>query len=151
MNNYTIEQLIVHRPPMVLIEKLVDYHDKGARCQLTIDQQSPFFKSALDGVPSHIGIEYMAQTIAAYAGTQALEQAEPISIGFLLGSRKYQSFNPVFAVGQQLEVSVEELFNEDSGLCVFDCAIYADGELAAQAKVNAFQPDDPQSFIQEQE
>lgn len=151
MGNYAIEELIAHRDPMILISRMVEFDDSSALCEVDIHENSPFYQSDLDGVASYIGIEYMAQAIAAYAGAQAREQGNDIEIGFLLGSRKYQTFAPSFSKGTTYQIRVEELYQEDSGLSVFDCEIVHRDSVIAQAKVNAFQPDDPQEFLKEQQ
>lgn len=92
----------------------------------------------------------MAQTIAAFAGAKALDKGKAIDIGFLLGSRKYQTYQPNFTNGTTYQVSVRELYKEDSGLSVFECDIKNQEQLIASAKVNAFQPNNPKEFLEEQ-
>ncbi|WP_448564069.1 ApeP family dehydratase [Thalassotalea ganghwensis] len=151
MKIFDIEQVIAHRKPMILISRLLQHDSNSARCEVDIEQNSAFFQSNLQGVPSYIGIEYMAQSIAAYAGAKALENDQQIEIGFLLGSRKYTVHQPVFNVGNTYSISVEKLYQEDSGLTVFECAIYHEDLIIAQAKVNAFQPNNPLAFLKEQQ
>ena len=43
-------------------------------------------------VPAWVGIEYMAQAIAAWAGCRARAAGKPPQLGFLLGSRPGSSF-----------------------------------------------------------
>lgn len=150
MNNYAIEQLIAHRPPMILISRMVTHNDTQAVCEVDISESSPFFQKNINGVASYIGIEYMAQTIAALAGAKALEQDKSVDIGFLLGSRKYQTEQTSFNCGTTYQVSVEELYKEDSGLSVFECKICDQEQIIATAKVNAFQPENPEIFLKEQ-
>ncbi|MDK2598502.1 hotdog family protein [Pseudoalteromonas obscura] len=147
-NSYGIEQLIAHRDPMILITELTAYDDNHAQGTVCVTAESPFMSEK--GVPSYVGIEYMAQMVAAYAGAKALDNGGTIDIGFLLGSRKYKTHTPYFKAAQNLVVSVEELHKEESGLGVFDCKIKYNDELLAEAKVNVFQPDDPQGFIKGQ-
>ncbi|GGO65896.1 MULTISPECIES: ApeP family dehydratase [Bowmanella] len=146
---YQIEDLIPHRPPMVLIDAMVAYDEQHAKCRVCIHPQVNFFDSALNGVPAHVGMEYMAQTIAAFAGAQARDAGEPISVGFLLGSRKYECLHSHFANGTELLVSVEQLHREASGLGVFDCRIEAAGMVLAQAKINVFQPENASQYVRE--
>lgn len=148
MNNYKIEEVIAHSAPMILIDKLLKFDDNTAHCQVEITAQSQFIK-ANSYVPSYVGIEYMAQSVAAHAGAKALNAGGKIDIGFLLGSRKYQAKVTQFFIGDVLDIFVTELHQEESGLGVFDCKILLEGEEVASAKVNAFQPEDPKSFIEE--
>ncbi|WP_392339343.1 hypothetical protein [Moritella marina] len=65
----------------------------------------------------------MAQTIAAYGGAHALDDAGEVKIGFLLGSRKYNAEVGIFKVGKTLLIEAKKLIQDESGLCVFDCVI----------------------------
>ena len=89
MNKYSIEAVLPHQAPMILIDSLNSYHADGCVCDVTITEQSPFYDEVKKGVATYIGSEYMAQAIAAYAGTLALDDNNKVKIGFLLGSRKY--------------------------------------------------------------
>lgn len=150
MNSYDLEQVIAHRPPMILLSRLKQYDNNQGICEVDISEQSPFYQQAIGGVASYIGIEYMAQAVAAFAGAKSLDQGEDIQIGFLLGSRKYEVFTDRFLNGNSYQVSVEELYKEDTGLSVFDCKISLGDELLAKAKVNVFQPENPEEFVKEQ-
>jgi hypothetical protein len=44
---------------------------------------------------------------------------------------------------------VTRLYQEESGLAVFDCQIYHHQTLVAAANVNVFQPQDTQAYIDE--
>lgn len=150
MNKYTIEDVLPHRAPMILVDSLQEYDRDSARCQVKIATGSPFYNAEKSGVPSYIGCEYMAQTIAAFAGAIALDDKGQVSIGFLLGSRKYKALKPYFHLGQVLDIGVKELYKEDSGLSVFECEI-SDNQtnILAHANINVFQPNDPLAFIEE--
>ncbi len=150
MKSYAIEDLIAHRDPMILISRLVSHDESTAFCEVDISDSSLFYQQSNNGVATYVGIEYMAQSIAAFAGAKALENGDAVNIGFLLGSRKYQTFYPVFQNNTTYQIYVEQLFQEDSGLSVFDCKISLGDELIAQAKINAFQPDNPEEFLKEQ-
>ncbi len=150
MNQYSMAQVLSHRPPMILLDQLSSYSGSGALCRVTITDESPFFQDGLAGVPSYIGIEYMAQTIAAFAGANALDGGESVKIGFLLGSRKYQTQVDRFSTGTTLDIEVMRLHQEDSGLSVFDCTIQTTNEKLAEARINVFQPPDPVQFLREQ-
>jgi predicted hotdog family 3-hydroxylacyl-ACP dehydratase len=149
MNNYAIEQVLAHDAPMILIDSLSHYSDENACCAVLITEQSPFYNPAIGGVPSYIGVEYMAQSIAAYAGALASDSEQQIKIGFLIGSRKYQTHHSVFTKGSTLAIKVQKLYQEESGLSVFDCQIWTADTLLCEAKINVFQPENPLQFIRE--
>lgn len=150
MNNYSIDAVLPHSAPMILLDELISYNEEGGQCGVTISPQAPFYNEETQTVASYIGTEYMAQSIAAYAGALALDNGDAVKIGFLIGTRKYQTYVSEFKLGQTLRVSVTKLYQEESGLSVFDCRIEDGSELLAEAKLNVFQPHDPVQFIKEQ-
>lgn len=150
MNKYPIAAVLPHSEPMILLDELLQYDTDKVVCRVTITKQSPFYDEHKQGVPSYVGCEYMAQTIAAYGGAHALDHDEVVKIGFLLGSRKYQASVGLFKLQQILFVEAEKLIQDASGLCVFDCIIKSeDGAVLAQAKINVFQPHDPEQFLRD--
>lgn len=151
MNNYNIEQVVPHREPMILLNKLISYEQNSAICEVTISPASAFYSDNLHGVPSYIGTEYMAQAIAAYAGALAKDKGEAVKIGFLIGTRKYKTHTPIFSMGAVLQVTVSKLYQEDSRLSVFECCIKNNNTALCEAKINVFQPQDPMQFIREQQ
>ena len=38
----TLEQLLPHRPPMILIDRMIDATDTGSMCEVTIGPQTLF-------------------------------------------------------------------------------------------------------------
>jgi predicted hotdog family 3-hydroxylacyl-ACP dehydratase len=129
-----IEVLLPHAPPMILLDDVVDIDKTSIAASVTIRDCSLFLEAP--GVPSHIGIEYMAQACGAYAGSKALEQGAPVQIGLLLGTRRYQARVPWFRLGDRLIVSVSEIY---SG--AFDCRIEREAELLATAQLSVYQPE----------
>ena len=135
--------------PIILIDSIVSHQSDSLITQTQISPQSAYFDETLQGVPNYVGIEYMAQSIAALAGVEALLQGQPIKVGFLLGSRKLQMHQQLFTLGQTYRTHVTRLYQEESGLAVFDCQIFHQDRLMAQANVNVFQPADSQAYVNE--
>jgi len=147
VSKHSVESLLPHSEPMVLIESISDIDDQRLEAQVRISDKSRFWQSDLDGVPAWVTIEYMAQAIAALAGSKAKALGEPVKLGFLLGTRKFSINSPVLESGKDFKVEVEQLYMDDSGLAAFDCKI-GDGEKNyASAKLNVFEADDVQAVI----
>jgi predicted hotdog family 3-hydroxylacyl-ACP dehydratase len=138
MTDYTIEQLIPHRPPMVLVDRLDGFTHNSVDCSLTVTDSLAFVTE--EGLPAWVGLEVMAQSVAAWSGAVALSGNRPINVGFLLGTRKYRSYTAVFALGSELKIHGEELL-QDAGMLVFECTIMLQGEVVAEAKLTAYLPD----------
>ena len=133
-----IRLLLPHSGPMVLLDRVV-YADEESLCaEVRIRPDSLFCTQG--GIGAWVGLEYMAQAIGAYAGYTARLRGEPIKIGFLLGTRRYECARPLFAVGSLLKICVKRVLQNDDGLASFDCRIDdAHGQLA-NASMTVFQP-----------
>ncbi len=131
---------------MILLDELVSYDETQAVAVTTIGEASLFLEP--DGVPAHIGLEYMAQTCGAHAGALAQDQGAPVKIGFLLGTRQYRAHMPHFRRGDRLLVSVTAVYR-DAVMGAFDCRIEIEGVLAAEARLTVHQPNQVQPLVQE--
>ena len=126
---------------MLLLDKVVGYDDTAVVASVTITESSLFLTR--EGVPGHVAIEYMAQACGAFAGAMALDAGEPVKIGLLLGTRMCRVLMPWFRVGDRLTVSASIVFRDEQ-MAAFDCKIEIDGQLAADAQLKVYQPDDAQ-------
>lgn len=142
-----VEQLLPHAGKMVLIDEILAYAEGQVTSRVRVSPQSLFFDAQLNGIHAAIGIEWMAQSIAAVAGITALQLGRPVQIGFLLGSRSYAPAKKVFADGEEYTISVRELYREDNGLGAFECNIYEGEAVIAESKLNVFAPDNVEEFL----
>jgi predicted hotdog family 3-hydroxylacyl-ACP dehydratase len=131
-----IGELLPHGPEMTLIDRLVEYTPQRSVAKVTITERSRFVEAS--GVPAWVGIEYMAQAIAAHAGYEARLSGEPPAIGFLLGTRAYRCELSAFPLGATLTISIAPLV-ADAKLGAFECAIALD-DVVATAVVNTYRP-----------
>ncbi len=133
-----ILELIPHREPMLLINRIVELSANRSETLVTIDVDTPF--ASEQGVPAWIGLEYMGQTSALIAGFQEREGLCEPQIGFLMGSRKYDTKVSHFLLGQNLRVICEEGALVGSSLANFNCTIRHAGndEELATASLSVF-------------
>ncbi len=143
---YSVAELVPHAGKMSLLSGIVDYGEGWLEAEVVITPESTFANA--QGVPAWIGLEYMAQTIAAYSGLQERLHGGKPKIGFLLGSRRYLCNAERFSIGQRLVLKVRPEILGSNGLNVFSCELHGDG-ISASAVVNVFQPDDADRFLQE--
>ncbi|OEF25443.1 hotdog family protein [Vibrio rumoiensis] len=134
-----IAELIPHEAPMILVDELIHVDDHSIHTQVVIQKEGLFFNQDKQHVPGYVGIEYMAQSIAAWSGFQAWQQGQPPSIGFLLGSRRYQSDCTHFEEHDILNIYAQKVM-ENNGMAVFQCTIEKQGQEVANAQLNAFVP-----------
>lgn len=134
-----IEKLVPHRGTMLLIDRLVEATDDRALGEVCITETSCFYRDG-QGVPAYVGIEYMAQTVAAYDGAKRLRTGAAPEIGFLLGTRRYAADRDYFRAGDRLSIKAEMVFN-DGGMASFDCTISVNGVPSVTATLNVFRPE----------
>jgi predicted hotdog family 3-hydroxylacyl-ACP dehydratase len=143
-----IAELVPHQRTMCLLDRLVAVEAERLVAEVDVPDAGLFNRDA--GVGGWVGIEYMAQAVAAWAGWQARQSGQAPRIGFLLGSRRYRSVAR-FAPGQCLRVEIERNYQADNGLGQFDCRIRAggsaDGAELASAQITVFGPEDPGAFL----
>lgn len=135
-----IRALLPHAGPMVLLDRLVAADAESIIAEVLIRPNSLFCRA--DGVGAWVGMEYMAQAIGAYSGYKASLRGEPVRLGYLLGTRRYEARCPSFAVGALLRIHVRRVFQSENGLGSFECRIDGDGELLASASLTVYQPKD---------
>lgn len=150
MTTHLIENVLPHTAPMILIDTLDSYDENMGRCSVTITPQSIFYNAATQSVPSHVGIEYMAQTIGAYANANQVDSGAKVAIGFLVSSRKYKMYCTGFKLHSTLTIEIEKLYSEANGLSAFECLIKEGDTRLVEAKINVFQPENPEQFLAEQ-
>ena len=137
---YSIAELLPHRPPMLLLDAVESVGDDSLVATVTISPESLFAEQ--DGVPAHIGLEYMAQACGALAGWQALEAGGPVQIGFLMGTRSMSIRRAWFAIGERLTISAVLVYRDEL-TAAMGARIEIGGELVAEAQLTVYQP--PQS------
>ena len=142
-----IENYVPHRGVMLLLDHLLQADAESAVAQVTVPRDGLFLQDA--GMPAWVGVEYMAQAVAAWAGWQAVQAQQPVKLGFLLGTRKYQAHCSHFAPGMVLEVQVRSELIGENGLGMFECQIrQQDNEqVLAQARISVYEPEDGSAYI----
>jgi len=146
-----VRELVPHAGAMVLLDRVVSAGDDILCAEVVIGPQTLFCDG--QGVGAWVGIEYMAQAVAAFAGYEARQRGEPVRVGFLLGSRRYECAQPAFALGSSLHVHVQRTLQGENGLGAFECRIEdaaQAGVTLATAIITVFQPNKVEEFLQEE-
>src|SRR5688572_9649039 len=117
---YPIGRLLPHAPPMILIDEVVGWSEDQVMTRLTVRRDAAFAQDS--GIPVHIALEWMAQTCGALVGIRALEEQQPVRIGFVLGTRDFRATVPWFRFGEDLTVTSLCVFN-DGEMAQFDCRV----------------------------
>jgi len=132
-----IAEVIPHRPPMLLLDRIVEFTpEKSVTCEVRIRGDAPFVEDG--GVPAVVGIEYMAQSVAAFAGLSARADGKGVRIGLLLGCREMTLAIDAFAVGDTLTVNARRTWGE-TDLGHFSCNVQRGAETLATAILTVYQ------------
>lgn len=142
-----IADAVPHAGEMMLLDRIVAFDADNIVCALTVKPGGLF--STQDGsLPAWLGVELMAQSIAAWAGCQARMEQRPVSAGFLLGTRHYVCDVDFFPPGSELRIEATREFHDEHGMGVFTCSIDAT-DIHAEARLTVFSPPDAQSFLEQ--
>lgn len=136
-----VAEIIPHAGAMVLLAQVVSHSGDETVCSARIDEVV-LLRSASGEVPVWMGLEYMAQCIAAYAGMVGRANGEPPRVGLLLGSRRVTFHVPGFRCGQRLLIRARRVWGGLQGMVAFECSIADDdtGLLLAEGRLNCFMP-----------
>jgi predicted hotdog family 3-hydroxylacyl-ACP dehydratase len=137
---HAMDAWVPHRGAMNLLDAVAHVDDLAVEARVRVPAQGPFNTDA--GVPAWVGIEYMAQAVAAWSGARARGRGGSPRIGYLLGSRRYEAAVPVFEVGAELRVLAQCELTAENGLGMFDCRIEHGGRVVASGRLSVFEPPD---------
>ena len=146
--NLSAKNLVPHGGAMMLLDHIDSYVDEqGLSASVLIKEDSMFMENR--GVPSWVGLEYMGQAIAAYAGAKARQEKRQVKIGFLVSTRRYEPTISYFPKGAQLIISVSPITFDTTGLQVFKCSIHCDLSLVVTTNLNVYMPKNVSTFMKE--
>src|SRR4051812_43381075 len=115
---YRVEELVPHRGPMSLLQSIDAYGEDWLRASLTTSRSSTFAGAA--GIPGWVGIEYMAQTAAAFGGIEQAQRGEAASIGLLIGSRYYRCMLETIPFDTRLVVEARLALRDAEDFAAYD-------------------------------
>jgi predicted hotdog family 3-hydroxylacyl-ACP dehydratase len=132
-----IVELVPHRPPMLLLDRVLSYDGECVICETVLGPTSPFAEQG--HVPALVGIEYMAQTIAAGAGLSARDKESASGqMGFLLGCRSLNIAVDSFNVGDRLTIEARRTWGE-TALGSFACKVQRGTEVLVEGSLTVYQ------------
>jgi predicted hotdog family 3-hydroxylacyl-ACP dehydratase len=136
-----VSEILPQRGPMRLLSAVLEHSEAYTVCSVEVSVDTPGV--AADGtVSSLMGIEYMAQCVAAHAGLRGRARGEAPRVGFLIGARRldFRSRAP-FTVGQRLVVRALRAWGEEE-FAMFACRLSDAGSraLLVEGHLNVFLP-----------
>ena len=134
--------VLPHRPPMVYLDRVVSHDASRTVCRVEITESAPFLdENGL--VPSWVGLEYMAQCVAAHAGLVAHACGEPVRLGLLIGARRVSFHTDALTPGHTILVTAVHTWGDHS-LGSFACTMSDERSerLLAEGVLNVYSPPD---------
>lgn len=140
-----ISPYVPHQRRMCLLDRLLDVGAEHLRADVMPDPTDLFATET--GIPGWVGLEWLAQAIAAWAGVQRVTGGAKPAVGFLLGTRRYQCSQSSFAFGDPITVEIFLDFRADNGLGAFRGQLLNDdNQVIATAMLNVFQPESDEAL-----
>ena len=130
----TIIQYIPQRPPMVMVDKLIDCLTDEIQTGLTISSDNIFVENGVFTPPGLI--ENIAQTVAAGAGRRAAAENKPTPMGFLAGIKKLK-IHKLPTVGSDIITHVR-VINQIMSVGVIFGEIFQGNEPIAECEMRVF-------------
>jgi predicted hotdog family 3-hydroxylacyl-ACP dehydratase len=122
-----------HRPPMLLIDDIVDITDDRIVCRTTIHPDCVF---AIDRrVHASAMIEFVAQVSAIFAGVLSARDGGPPRLGMIVGCREITFAVDSFAVGDELTIAATKIFGEHQ-LAAFTATVSRHGVVCATLQMS---------------
>lgn len=141
-----IETVVPHRGGMLWLERLVAAAEDAVEAAATVPAAAGYLDPQ-PGMPAWLGIELMAQAVAAHVGLRGWREGKPVKPGVLLGCRRYQSSVAAFAPGASLRVSARLSYKDESGFGAYDCTIADQRAELASATLKVYEPPDFEAFL----
>ena len=135
----TLPLFLPQQPPMRLLDALLAADDQRCTALARVDPAA-WYAGPDGSAPGWIGLEWMAQAVAAHHGLRHRDRGGAPKLGYLLGTRAYACDLPAFPAHAAAEVDATAQETDPSGLSLYACAIRIHGQPVAQALLKVFEP-----------
>jgi predicted hotdog family 3-hydroxylacyl-ACP dehydratase len=129
------EELIPHRLPMRLVDRLLEIDGKNGLVEALVSPECPLVATD-DKLESIALIELIAQSYAALKGYLDRLSGAPVRQGFLVGVKKLRCLETV-RVGQRLRIEIRTLAELDS-FAVAEGKIWHDEKIVACGEIKVW-------------
>ncbi len=142
-----VADTLPHAGRMLLLDDILVCTPDSLSARLSV-RGLPGLPASEDSLPAWVGLEYMAQAVAAWAGQRELTRGRQVRPGLLLGTRLFKSTLARLPLGLSLEVAIHKVLEDSTGVGVFDCEVRAP-ELVQSAEIKAFMPEDVYAYLKD--
>jgi predicted hotdog family 3-hydroxylacyl-ACP dehydratase len=135
--------LVPHKGKMFLLNRVISYafERRELAAEYDVTPNCLFYDPALDGIPSWVSFEFMAQCVSALSGLTGRLQGRGPKPGFILSISGMELFRPVLCAGETVTASIEEDYCLDL-VHTFNGVASLDGNVVAKAKLTAIDVED---------
>lgn len=132
-----VVDLVPHRPPMVLLDEVVEHTPKEITCRVRLRPDMPFMHAGKQRCV--VCMEYMAQACAAFAGMPKQSEGSRPAIGYVVGVRRMTLARDYLAAGAELTVTACMTWR-DVQTAAFRCEVLCGTESVARAELTVVDP-----------
>lgn len=143
-----VDALVPHTGKMLLLDRInhFDLDEITIESQVDISEDCMFFNEDVQGVPSYVAFEYMAQTISALSGIYGRSLGQKPREGFIMSVSNCKSEIPVFKSGDVVTIRVKQTMRVDMAV-TFEGKAFVGDTLAVSATLCTVEVDDPTSIL----
>lgn len=139
IENYPLGELVDHRGPMAFIDELMAVDGDQGRCRALVRAGNPFLLD--DRLPAWALVEYMAQSVAVFAGYARACKGDEHRHGLLLGCRNLHLADVALMIGSQLDIEVAEIASYEQ-LGSFSARVSCNGVEAARGTLSVYETEE---------
>jgi predicted hotdog family 3-hydroxylacyl-ACP dehydratase len=130
-----IAQLMPHREPMVLLDRLVGWSPGHVECATQVRRGARFVEDGLLLAP--FMIEHMAQAVAVCLGYEAYRGGRGVRVGMIVSCREFRAHRESASVGDELMIRANRARGNET-LSHFRCEVRHQDEVFANATLTLF-------------
>ena len=138
--------LLPHKGKMFLLDHLTqhDTTERTLESESLVTKNHIFYDETLDGIPSYVAFELIAQSISALSGVTGYEMGQPAKPGFILSIASYNAKVPSFKVGSSIHVKIKKIDEIDNILTYSGEAVCSDNpdEVAVETTLTVMETTD---------
>jgi len=128
-----VADYLPHRPPMLLIDDIVEWSELRAVCRTVIRPDCVF--AIAGAVHPAAMIEFVAQVCAIYVGVRSARSGDRPQVGFIMACREVDFAVDRFAVGDELTITADKTFGQKQ-LAAFTGTVHRGGALCATVQLS---------------
>jgi len=133
-----VADLVPQSGHMLLLDRVLAHDVERTVCAVDVDA-SDLFRDRDGGIPAWVGLEYMAQCIAAHGGLRGRAQGGVAKPGLFLGTRHLDLWTAAFTPGALLRASARHV-RGNGRFFTFACALRRgeDARVLAEGELNVY-------------